>query len=73
MYSSKMTVEYSLPYISLTFTYVITNKTLILSIFRKWRSPYFPAKKPALDKRKKSDNLYICLVVNGVPFQVKSS
>jgi len=41
-----MTIEYYKPRISLTFIYVITNKTvLILSIFRKRRLPYFPAKK----------------------------
>jgi len=41
-----MTIEYPLPRISLTFTYVITNKTLlILSIFRKRWLPYFPRNK----------------------------
>ena len=40
-----MTIEYYKPRISLTFIYVITNKTvLILSIFRKRRLPYFPPK-----------------------------
>ena len=46
IYSSKMTIEYYKPRISLTFIYVITNKTvLILSLFRKWLSPSFPTKK----------------------------
>ena len=42
----KQFIHLKWPLISLTFTFVITNKTSwILSIFRKRRSPYFPAKK----------------------------
>jgi len=43
-----MVIEYSLPHISLISSYIITNKTLILSLFCKRRSSYFPAKKPRM-------------------------
>jgi len=39
-----MTIEYSLPRISLISSYIITNKTLILSLFCQRRSSYFPTK-----------------------------
>ena len=45
MYSSEMVIEYSLPRISPISSYIITHKALILSLFWKRRSSYFPAKK----------------------------
>jgi len=38
-----MVIEYSLPHISVISSYIIANKTLILSLFCKRRSSYFPA------------------------------
>jgi len=45
MYSPKMGIEYSLPRISVISSYIIANKTVILSLFCKRLSSYFPAKK----------------------------
>jgi len=36
-----MVIKYSLPRISFISCYIITNKTLILSLFCKQRSSYF--------------------------------
>jgi len=41
MYSSKLVIEYFFPRISFISSYIITNKTLILSLFCKRRSSYF--------------------------------
>ena len=57
--SSKLVIEYSLPRISLISSYIITNKALILSIFWKQRSSYFPAKKIPHKVRKTEINTAI--------------
>ena len=59
IYSSKMVIQYSLPRISLISSYIITNKALILSIFWKQRSSYFPAKKIPHKVRKTEINTAI--------------
>jgi len=41
-----MLIEHSFQRISLISSYIITNKTLILSLFCKRRLSYFSAKKP---------------------------
>jgi len=46
-----MVIEYSLPRISFLSSYIITNKTLILSLFCKRQSSYFPAKMHTLSER----------------------
>ena len=45
-----MVIEYSLTRISVISSYIISNKTLILYIFCKWRSSYVPAKKHVVNK-----------------------
>jgi len=45
MYSSKMVIAYSLPRISVISSHIIAYKTVILSLFCKRGSSYFPAKK----------------------------
>ena len=51
IYSSKMVIEYSEARISLISSCIITNKTLILSLFYKQRSSYFSAKKRTWSER----------------------
>ena len=46
-----MVIEYSLPHISFISSYIITNKTLILSIFCKRRSSYVSAKTHTWSER----------------------
>ena len=46
-----MVNAYSLTRISVISSYIIANKTLILSIFCKWRSSYFPAKTHVVKHR----------------------
>jgi len=47
-----MVIEYSLPHISIISSYIIANKTLILSLFCRRRSSYFPTKNPARGRNK---------------------
>jgi len=46
-----MVIEYSLPRISFISSYIITNKALILSLFCKRRSSYFPQKTHTWSER----------------------
>ena len=45
-----MVIEYHLPRISFISGYIITNKTLILYLFCKRRSSYFPKKTHVVGK-----------------------
>ena len=54
-----MVIEYSLQRILLISSYIIANKTLILSLFCKRRSSYFPAKKSVRGVEKAEINTVI--------------
>jgi len=46
-----MVIEYSLPRISIIFSYINTNKTLIIFLVCKRRSSYFPPQQIARGRR----------------------